>query len=64
METKYFRPSYHKRNVIAVRVMASFTTGFDGKVVAPYSRFYLGGEQDLRGFDVRTVSPVVFIPHG
>jgi len=63
-EVKYFRPSYHKRNVIALRFQGAFTTGYDGKVVAPYSRFYLGGETDLRGFDVRTVSPVVFIPSG
>ena len=62
MEAKYFRPNYHKRNVIAMRFMTAFTTGFGGKVVAPYSRFYLGGEDNLRGFDARTVSPVIFIP--
>ncbi|MGD0908084.1 MAG: POTRA domain-containing protein [Candidatus Acidiferrales bacterium] len=62
VEGKYFRPNYHRRNVIAMRVTGAFITGYDGKVVAPYSRFYLGGETDLRGFDVRTVSPVVFIP--
>ena len=61
-EFKYFRPTYHRRNVIAMRFLGSFTSGFSGKVVAPYSRYYLGGETDLRGFDVRTVSPVVFIP--
>ena len=62
VEAKYFRPNYHKRNVIAFRLLGAFTTGYGGKVVAPYSRFYLGGEDNLRGFDVRTVSPVVFIP--
>ena len=62
VEAKYFRPNYHRRNVIAMRFLGAFTSGFSGKVVAPYSRFYLGGETDLRGFDVRTVSPVVFIP--
>ena len=62
VEAKYFRPNYHKRNVIAMRFLTAFTTGFSGKVVAPYSRFYLGGEDNLRGFDARTVSPVVFIP--
>jgi outer membrane protein insertion porin family len=48
--------------VIAVRFLGAYETGFSGKVIAPYSRFYLGGETDLRGFDVRTVSPVVFVP--
>jgi outer membrane protein insertion porin family len=62
VEAKYFRPNYHKRNVIAVRFLGAFETGYGGKVIPPFSRFYLGGEQDLRGFDIRTVSPVVFVP--
>jgi outer membrane protein insertion porin family len=62
VEAKYFRPSYHRHNVIAIRVLGAFETGFSGKVIAPYSRFYLGGEDTLRGFDERTISPVAFIP--
>ena len=62
MEAKYFRPNYHRRNVIAVRLLAAFETGYSGKVIPPFSRFYLGGEDTLRGFDIRTVSPVVFVP--
>jgi outer membrane protein insertion porin family len=61
-EGKYFRPNYHKRNVIAMRVLAAFETGYSGKVIPPFSRFYLGGEDTLRGFDIRTVSPIVFVP--
>ncbi len=62
VEAKYFRPNYHRRNVIAMRLLGAYETGFSGRVIAPYSRFYLGGETDLRGFDVRTVSPVAFVP--
>jgi outer membrane protein insertion porin family len=62
VEAKYFRPNYHRRNVIAMRVLGAFETGYGGKVIPPFSRFYLGGEQDLRGFDIRTISPVVFVP--
>jgi outer membrane protein insertion porin family len=62
VEAKYFRPNYHRRNVIALRVLGAFETGYGGKVIPPFSRFYLGGEQDLRGFDIRTISPVVFVP--
>ncbi len=62
VEAKYFRPNYHRRNVIAMRLLTAYETGFSGRVIAPYSRFYLGGETDLRGFDIRTVSPVVFVP--
>ena len=37
-------------------------TGYGGLEVPPYERLYLGGETDLRGFDIRTVSPIAFIP--
>ena len=30
----------------------------------PFERLFLGGEQDLRGFDIRTVTPIAFIPIG
>jgi outer membrane protein insertion porin family len=30
--------------------------------VPPFSRLYMGGESDLRGFDIRSISPVTFIP--
>jgi outer membrane protein insertion porin family len=57
-----FRPVYKKRNVLGVHFTSAFTTGYGGKEVPPYSRFYMGGEQDLRGFDIRSISPVTFIP--
>ena len=31
-------------------------------MVPPFSRFYIGGEEDVRGFDIRTVSPIAFYP--
>jgi outer membrane protein insertion porin family len=58
----YFHPAKPHRTVLAVRFLGSFITGYDGREVAPYDRFYLGGEDNLRGFDVRTVTPVIFIP--
>jgi outer membrane protein insertion porin family len=45
-----------------MRFLGAFESGYGGKVIPPFSRFYLGGEDTLRGFDVRTVSPVVFVP--
>jgi outer membrane protein insertion porin family len=59
---KMFKPTYHKRNVIGVHFSASFITGFGGEDVPAYSRYYMGGENDLRGYDIRSVSPVTFIP--
>ena len=62
-EFKYFRPINHHRNAVGIRFLGGFTTGYGGKEIPPYSRFYLGGENDLRGFDIRAVSPVTYIPN-
>jgi outer membrane protein insertion porin family len=61
-ETEYFHPSYHKRNVIATRLVMGWITGYGGKLVPPYERYYLGGETDVRGFDFFNISPWTFIP--
>ncbi len=61
-DMSYFRPHYHHRNVIALHLNGSMITGYGGKEVPPNSRFYAGGEQDVRGFDFYTISPFVFIP--
>ena len=59
---KMFRSVNKRRNVIALHATGAFTTGFAGGEVPPFSRFYQGGENDIRGFDVRSISPVIFIP--
>jgi len=58
----YFRPTYHKRNVLAFHVQTTSISGYGGKNVPPYDRFYLGGENDVRGFDFYTISPFVALP--
>jgi outer membrane protein insertion porin family len=55
-----WKPLYHQ-NTLGVRLQASFINGFGGTEAPPYQRFYMGGENDLRGFDIRTVSPYVFV---
>ncbi len=60
--TTYYRPNYHKRNTIALRFLGSFATSYGGDELPPFERTFAGGEQDLRGFDLQTVSPVAFIP--
>jgi outer membrane protein insertion porin family len=62
-EFKYFHPINHKRNAVGVRFLAAWTTGYGGGEVPPFSRFYMGGENDLRGFDIRAISPVTYIPN-
>jgi outer membrane protein insertion porin family len=59
---KYFHPIQKRRNVIGFHATVAHTTGYAGKEVPPFSRFYMGGENDVRGFDIRSISPVTFIP--
>jgi len=62
VEYKKFRPVNKHRNVFGYRGRVAYITGFGGKQIPPYSRFYMGGEDDLRGYDIRSISPVTFIP--
>ena len=61
-EFKYFHPINHRRNALGVRFLSAWTTGYGGKEVPPFNRFYMGGENDVRGFDIRGISPVTYIP--
>jgi outer membrane protein insertion porin family len=44
-------------------MQGSFISGWGGLVAPPFQRTYMGGENDLRGFDIRSVSPVAFLPN-
>ncbi|HZV87622.1 MAG TPA: outer membrane protein assembly factor BamA [Candidatus Binatus sp.] len=61
-DVKYFHPVYHRRNAIGLHFSTAYITGYGGGEVPPFNRYYMGGENDLRGFDIRSISPVVFIP--
>ena len=56
------RLSRDGRNVLGIRLQASYIQGIGGKVAPPFQRVYQGGEQELRGFDVRSSTPYAFIP--
>jgi outer membrane protein insertion porin family len=58
----YFHPVNKRRNVIGLKFQTGMITGYNGTNVPPYSRFFLGGENDVRGFDFYTISPFVEIP--
>jgi outer membrane protein insertion porin family len=60
-EFKHWIPMNKGRNSLGFRIQGSYLTGYAGKVAPPYQRFYMGGENDLRGFDIRTVTPYIFI---
>ncbi len=50
------------RNMLGYRMQASYIQGFSGDVAPPFARFYSGGDNELRGFDVRSATPYAFIP--
>jgi outer membrane protein insertion porin family len=62
ISTTYYRRGLKKSHVIGMRGMGSFLSGYGGKLAPPFSRFYMGGEQDVRGFDIWGISPIAFVP--
>ncbi|HUK18574.1 MAG TPA: outer membrane protein assembly factor BamA [Bryobacteraceae bacterium] len=63
IDLKYFHPSpiYH-RNILAFHLTTDIITGYGGKSIPPFSRSFMGGEQDIRGFDWWSITPLAFIP--
>jgi outer membrane protein insertion porin family len=63
IDAKYFHVSpLNKKHVIAMHAMSSLLAGYGGHVAPPFSRTYIGGEQDIRGFEIWGISPVAYIP--
>jgi len=62
VQYKRFIPVQNRKNTIGFTLNGSFISGFSGLVAPPFQRFYMGGENDVRGFDIRSISPVAFLP--
>ncbi|HTQ57034.1 MAG TPA: outer membrane protein assembly factor BamA [Bryobacteraceae bacterium] len=63
IEGKYFHPApWNKKHILAFHVLGSMITGYGGKEIPPFSRTYIGGEQDIRGFQIWGISPIAFVP--
>ncbi len=62
IQYKQFIPVQNRRNAIGFNVQGSYISGFGGLVAPPFQRFFMGGENDIRGFDIRSMSPVAFLP--
>lgn len=48
--------------VLGYRLQLANIAGFGGQVAPPFARIYGGGENDVRGFDIRASSPYTYIP--
>ena len=62
IDYKYFHPGLKKGHVVGFHVSGRFLTGYSGKVAPPFNRFYMGGENDIRGFDIWGISPIAYLP--
>jgi outer membrane protein insertion porin family len=62
IDVKYFRPGLKKGHVIGMHLSARLLTGYGGKVAPPFTRYFMGGENDVRGFNIWTISPIVYLP--
>ncbi len=63
IDAKYFRSGFRRGHVIGMHFLGRFVTGYGGKSAPPFNRFYMGGENDIRGFDIWRISPVAFVPN-
>jgi len=63
LDAKYFHPApWHRSHILALHLMGSAITGYGGRYVPPFSRTFMGGEQDIRGFEIWGITPIAFIP--
>jgi outer membrane protein insertion porin family len=61
-DAAYFHHGYWRNNVIAMHLLGRYIAGYGGKVAPPFSRYYMGGENDVRGFDIWSIGPFAYIP--
>ncbi|HUJ20949.1 MAG TPA: outer membrane protein assembly factor BamA [Bryobacteraceae bacterium] len=62
IDLKYFHPNpLHRSHILAFHLMGSMLTGYGGKVAPPFARTFIGGEQDIRGFEIWGITPIAFI---
>ena len=62
IDAKYFKGApWHKSHILAFHLSGSLITGFAGKVAPPFSRTFIGGEQDIRGFENWGISPIAYV---
>jgi outer membrane protein insertion porin family len=59
---KGLRISREGHNVLGYRIQLANVAGYGGQVAPPFARIYGGGENETRGFDIRSASPYTFLP--
>ena len=62
VDAKYFHKGLGRTHVVGAHFLGRYLTGFGGKTAPPFNRFFMGGEYDVRGFQIWGISPIVFVP--
>jgi len=57
-----FMKGLKQGHVIGFRLLARMEAGYGGRSAPPFSRIFMGGEQDVRGFEDYSVGPFAYIP--
>src|SRR5262245_5457456 len=61
VEAKWFRPMNKRRNTLGMRGLFSYISGFGGLSAPIFDRAFIGGEDSIRGFDIRSISPLAMV---
>lgn len=62
LDMKYFRAGFKRGHVIGMHFLGRWITGYGGKTAPPFNRFYMGGENDIRGFQIWQITPYAYVP--
>jgi len=61
VEYRHFLPDKwisNRRNTIGIRLVGQYVKTFRNSTVPFFDRFFIGGETTIRGFDIRSISPL------
>jgi outer membrane protein insertion porin family len=62
IDLKWFHPGLRSRHVVGIHLHGRMLTGYGGKAAPPFDRYYMGGEDEIRGFASWAVSPIGYFP--
>ena len=62
VDFKMFRRAFKPGHVWGIHLLGRTVTGYGGVSAPPFNRFYMGGENDVRGFEIWSIMPIAWVP--
>jgi len=62
IDAKYFHSGFKSGHVIGIHLSGRALIGYGPQIPPPFDRYYMGGENDIRGFDSWSISPIAYMP--